>query len=392
MPGKGLLDTHDDISVSPRCSESADLPSRKRGWSPARSHRNALSSYAKAGNSCGLIAQVIAVVAFVFLVVPVVFAQGTISMGETAILSSEDNGNKGSLVAQEAPLSRAATVQSLSFYVTKAEGELRLGVFDSTGPNGGPGVKKAETVAFTPRVGWNTQSVTAPVLLPAGTYWLAFLPSSSKLTFRRQFSGEARSYRSAFGPLPATFSRSPKVESGRWSLYATLNPSSGGSGGGSSGGGPPVVSFTAAPLTILPGQSTALVWSATKATSCTASGGWSGSQPLAGDLLVLTASTATYTLTCTGPGGSTAKSVTVTVAGPARLTLTWVDNAAGNAIFKIERRIAAGGTYAQIATTSAGAAQYVDATPARGNTYCYRVRAWTAGGNSQYSNEACATL
>ncbi len=91
-------------------------------------------------------------------------------------------------------------------------------------------------------------------------------------------------------------------------------------------------------------------------------------------------------------GGSTAKSVTVTVAGPARLTLTWVDNAAGNAIFKIERRIAAGGTYAQIATTSAGATQYVDATPARGNTYCYRVRAWTAGGNSQYSNEACATL
>ncbi len=195
MPGKGLLDTHDDISASPHCSESADLPSGERGWSRARTHRNALSSCAKAGNSCGLVAQVMVIVAFVFLVAPVVFAQATISMGETAILSSEDNGNKGSLVAQEAPLSRAATVQSLSFYVTKAEGELRLGVFDSTGPNGGPGVKKAETVAFTPRVGWNTQSVTAPVLLPAGTYWLAFLPSSGKLTFRRQFNGEARSYR-----------------------------------------------------------------------------------------------------------------------------------------------------------------------------------------------------
>ena len=51
-------------------------------------------------------------------------------------------------------------------------------------------------------------------------------------------------------------------------------------------------------------------------------------------------------------GGSTAKSVTVTVAGPARLTLTWVDNATGNAIFKIERRIAAGGTYPQIATVN----------------------------------------
>jgi hypothetical protein len=46
-----------------------------------------------------------------------------------------------------------------------------------------------------------------------------------------------------------------------------------------------VLSFTATPPTILPGQPIAVVWSSTNATSCIASGGWSGSQPLACDLL-----------------------------------------------------------------------------------------------------------
>ncbi|MGH7334994.1 MAG: fibronectin type III domain-containing protein [Candidatus Rokuibacteriota bacterium] len=105
-----------------------------------------------------------------------------------------------------------------------------------------------------------------------------------------------------------------------------------------------------------------------------------------------TVSTATYTLTCMGAGGSTAQSVTVTVAsGPAQLTLTWVDNAAGAAFFKVERKAGAAGTYAQLATTGAGVTEYLDTTPVTGTTYCYRVRASNAGGDSGYSNEACKT-
>jgi hypothetical protein len=154
----------------------------------------------------------------------------------------------------------------------------------------------------------------------------------------------------------------------------------------------PTVSLTATPATINAGQSTTLAWSSTNATSCTASGGWSGAQPLTGELIVLTASTATYTLTCTGAGGSTARSVTVTVTGgPAQLTLSWVDNAGGTALFKIERKTGVSGTYAQIATTGPGAIGYVDATTATGTTYCYRVRASNANGDSDYSNEACGT-
>jgi hypothetical protein len=150
------------------------------------------------------------------------------------------------------------------------------------------------------------------------------------------------------------------------------------------------LTLTATPSTIIAGQTTILAWLSTNTTSCTASGGWSGAQPLLGELVVATASTTTYTLTCTGPSGSTAKSVTVTVdGGPASLTLTWDDNAGGTAIVKVERKTEPAGAYEQIAATSTGATTYVDTTPFKGTTYCYRVRASNANGDSGYSNEAC---
>jgi hypothetical protein len=105
-------------------------------------------------------------------------------MGETNILSLDDSGNANLLIAQAATLSQSGTIQSLSFYVTTASGKLRLGVYDSTGPSGGPGAKKAETNEITPTTGWNTANVITPVLLPAGTYWLAYLPNDNNLHFR----------------------------------------------------------------------------------------------------------------------------------------------------------------------------------------------------------------
>ena len=44
----------------------------------------------------------------------------------------------------------------------------------------------------------------------------------------------------------------------------------------------PVVNFSANPTTIAPGQSSTLSWTASNATSCSASGGWSGTRPTAG--------------------------------------------------------------------------------------------------------------
>jgi hypothetical protein len=75
----------------------------------------------------------------------------------------------------------------------------------------------------------------------------------------------------------------------------------------------------------------------------------------------------------------------------ARLTLTWMDNAGGIAKFIVERKTGASGTYAPIATTGTAITTYIDTAVVAGITYCYRVKAFNASGESSYSNEACAS-
>ena len=79
----------------------------------------------------------------------------------------------------------------------------------------------------------------------------------------------------------------------------------------------PTVSLIATPASVVSGNSSTLTWSSTNATSCVASGGWSGSQSTSGSIATgaLTASTG-YTLTCTGSGGNASSTATVTVTPP----------------------------------------------------------------------------
>lgn len=80
----------------------------------------------------------------------------------------------------------------------------------------------------------------------------------------------------------------------------------------------PTLSISANPASITSGSSSVLTWSSTNTTSCTGSGGWSGSKTLTGTQSVSPTATTTYTLTCSGPGGNIAQNATVTVlpAGP----------------------------------------------------------------------------
>jgi hypothetical protein len=77
---------------------------------------------------------------------------------------------------------------------------------------------------------------------------------------------------------------------------------------------PPVVTISASPASVTAGQASTLTWSATNATSCTATNGWSGSKTVSGNqpTAALTANT-TYELECVGPGGRGTASVTVSV-------------------------------------------------------------------------------
>ncbi len=88
---------------------------------------------------------------------------------------------------------------------------------------------------------------------------------------------------------------------------------------------PPIVTLTATPTSVPIGGSSVLSWSSTNATQCTASGDWSGNDKSVAPG-THTENTATlntegtdaysYTLTCTGPGGSRAETARVSVTAP----------------------------------------------------------------------------
>jgi hypothetical protein len=77
----------------------------------------------------------------------------------------------------------------------------------------------------------------------------------------------------------------------------------------------PTAKLTASPNPVTSGQTTTLTWSSTDATSCAASGGWSGPLPATSGTRVsgvLSAAT-TFTLECTGDGGTATVSAAVAV-------------------------------------------------------------------------------
>lgn len=150
----------------------------------------------------------------------------TATIGETIITPTDDGGNANLLIAQQATLAQAGTILNLSFYVTTPAGKLRLGIYDATGPSGGPGKKIAETAEITPIAGWNTANVIKQVALAAGNYWLAYLPSSGGLGFRNTGNGSSKWYTFAYGTMPATFATAGLSSGGvHWSFYATMQVS-----------------------------------------------------------------------------------------------------------------------------------------------------------------------
>jgi hypothetical protein len=93
----------------------------------------------------------------------------------------------------------------------------------------------------------------------------------------------------------------------------------------------PIVSLVANPTNISSGATSVLNWGAANATSCIASGGWSGARATSGSqtTVAITAST-TFSLTCSGPGGSVTVSTAVNVVSP--MPDYTVETVAGNGI------------------------------------------------------------
>lgn len=76
----------------------------------------------------------------------------------------------------------------------------------------------------------------------------------------------------------------------------------------------PTITLTASPSSLLPGESSTLTWTSTSATECTASQGWTGDRSTSGSEQVgPLATTTSFTLECTGSGGSATQTVLVAV-------------------------------------------------------------------------------
>jgi len=84
-------------------------------------------------------------------------------------------------------------------------------------------------------------------------------------------------------------------------------------------------------------------------------------------------------------------SLVTTATSNTSISLSWVDNSTNEDGFRIERKLGATGTFAQIGTVGAGVTTYSDSGLTSNSYYYYRVRAYNAAdGDSDYSNESHA--
>jgi hypothetical protein len=83
----------------------------------------------------------------------------------------------------------------------------------------------------------------------------------------------------------------------------------------------PTLSLTASPTSVSRGGTITLNWVSTDAISCSASGDWSGSKATSGSTLIVINNPVTFTLSCSGAGGSVSQSVSYQARGRRWLNL-----------------------------------------------------------------------
>ena len=134
------------------------------------------------------------------------------------------------------------------------------------------------------------------------------------------------------------------------SVLALSACSSGGKAAFSVGptGAPASISITITPSAVSPGQSATLTWSTANATSCTASGAWTGTQPMSGAMNVSLQGTTsqTYKLLCEGGGAYASQTATLGLASSAAACTTQAARAhrvpVSQAVLAARRAVAAG--------------------------------------------------
>ena len=213
-----------------------------------------------------------------------------------------------------------------------------------------------------------------------------------------------------FPAYPALSGTSGVVEGPDHNLYGTLYEGGSAAVGVSPGGAvfelsgvltaAPTVALSASPTAITLGQSVALSWSSTGATSCTAGGAWSGNEATSGTLSVTPAATgtATYTLTCSGGGGGATATASVAVSAPAAPAPTVTLSFKPTSIAVGQSAVLTWSSTHATSCTAAGAWSGTEAisgtltvTPTAAGTSTYTLTCTGAGGSAQASAALTAT-
>ncbi len=176
-------------------------------------------------------------------------------------------------------------------------------------------------------------------------------------------------------------------------------PATGDSGPPSTGdSGPLSVRLNATQPTVKAGETVRLTWSSGNADACEASGGWSGSRPANGTMVVgpLTEST-TFTLTCSGAGDNAMAMLSIGIAGV--ITLKWqppAENVDGTPLTDLSGyRIYYGEQsreYSNRETVSNPRAISHDVSVVSGSYYFAMTALDGEGNESGYSNEVVKSL
>ena len=83
--------------------------------------------------------------------------------------------------------------------------------------------------------------------------------------------------------------------------------------------------------------------------------------------------------------------LSATAQSSTQINLSWTDNSDNETGFKIEQKSGSSGNWSEIAQVAANTTSYSDNNLTPNTQYCYQVRAYNSAGNSNYSNESCAT-
>ena len=153
------------------------------------------------------------------------------------------------------------------------------------------------------------------------------------------------------------------------------------------------INLTASPEYVEAGGSSTLSWNASGASSCSASGGWSGSRPVSGSFTVGPINgTTTYQLNCSGSSGNSLGMVTVQVVDKFIRWQAPTENVDGTPLTDLAGYVIYWGTssrdYTGSQTINSPTATEWEATMLAPGTYYFAMTAFDGENNeSGYSNE-----